>query len=174
MASVGIKRKALSIQDKLVILRKYNELSGCKKQKEIADELKVPGPTLSTILSNRSELEKLVVTGGCKGQKVKAGKFATLEENLVEWLHQARSSNIPVNGPILKEKGEQIAKLLKIDDFTASQGWLDRFKHRHGISYRQISGEADISTWSENVLPKLLAAYSPEDVYNADEFGLFY
>ena len=46
--------------------------------------------------------------------------------------------------------------------------------------YRQISGQAgsviddDIASWKDNVLPSLLRDYAPEDVYNADEFSLFY
>ena len=45
--------------------------------------------------------------------------------------------------------------------------------------YRQISGEAeavnqtDVSAWTESTLPMLLKDYDLENVYNADEFGLF-
>ncbi|GFY35474.1 HTH CENPB-type domain-containing protein [Trichonephila clavipes] len=77
------------------------------------------------------------------------------------------------------EKAKEIASHLNITDFCGSTGWPDRFRNRHGIVYRQISGEAeavnedDISSWKNNVLPSLLQDYAPEDVYNADEFGLF-
>lgn len=46
--------------------------------------------------------------------------------------------------------------------------------------YRQIPGEAesinndDIASWKNNILPSLLCDYAPEDVYNPDEYGLFY
>jgi len=46
--------------------------------------------------------------------------------------------------------------------------------------YRQTSGEAesvnndDIAAWKNNVMPSLLCDYVPDDVYNADEFGLFF
>ncbi|GFU89792.1 HTH CENPB-type domain-containing protein [Trichonephila clavipes] len=78
-------------------------------------------------------------------------------------------------------KGQEIASHLNITDFCGSTGCLDRFHgNRHGIVYGQISGEAeavnedDISSWKNNVLPSLLQDYAPEDVYNADEFGLFF
>ncbi|XP_060851677.1 tigger transposable element-derived protein 4-like [Rhopalosiphum padi] len=65
-------------------------------------------------------------------------------------------------------------------DFGGSNGWLDRFRKRHGIVYRKICGEADavddnsIKSWKETILPNLLKDYSPENIYNADEFGLFF
>ncbi|XP_050065566.1 tigger transposable element-derived protein 4-like [Aphis gossypii] len=78
------------------------------------------------------------------------------------------------------EKANEIAKRLNIADFGGSNGWLDRFRKRHGIVYRKICGEADavddnsIKSWKETILPNLLKDYSPEDIYNADEFGLFF
>ncbi|GFS66326.1 tigger transposable element-derived protein 4 [Trichonephila clavipes] len=93
---------------------------------------------------------------------------------------KARSNNYPLSGGVIMEKAKEIASHLNITDFCGSTGWLDRFRNRHGIVYRQISGEAeavnedDISSWKSNVLPSLLQDYAPEDVYNADEFGLFF
>ncbi|GFX44672.1 tigger transposable element-derived protein 6 [Trichonephila clavipes] len=177
----GIKRKALSISDKLNILKKYDE--GCKankKQKEIAEELGIAPSTIRTVLKSRVDIEKNV--GGTKRQKLKHAKHEDLEKVLVEWFQQkkARSNNYPLSGGVIMEKAKEIASHLNITDFCGSTGWLDRFRNRHGIVYRQISGEAeavnedDISSWKNNVLPSLLQDYAPEDVYNADEFGLFF
>lgn len=176
-----IKRKALSISDKLNILKKYDE--GCaskKKQKDIASELGIPPSTLRTVLKNRSEIEQNGLVGGSKRQKVKHGKYEELEEVLLAWFQQARTLSYPLNGSIIIEKAKEIAERLNYTEFCGSTGWLDRFRSRHGIVYRQISGEAesviddDIASWKNNVLFSLLRDYAPEDVYNADEFGLFY
>ena len=46
--------------------------------------------------------------------------------------------------------------------------------------FREISGEAnavneeDVSTWMNATLPSLIKNYSPEDIYNANEFDLFF
>ena len=53
---------------------------------------------------------------------------------------RCRCSDIPVSGPILKEKATEFGKLFGID-FTYSNGWLDRFKARHSISFAKICGE---------------------------------
>ncbi|GFV82570.1 tigger transposable element-derived protein 4 [Trichonephila clavipes] len=136
--------------------------------------------TLRTVLKSRVDIEKNV--GGTKRQKLKHAKHEDLEKVLVEWFQQkkARSNNYPLSGGVIMEKAKEIASHLNITDFCGSTGWLDRFHNRHGIVYRQISGEAeavnedDISSWKNNVLPSLLQDYAPEDVYNADEFGLFF
>ena len=51
---------------------------------------------------------------------------------------------------------------------------------RCNIGARTVSGESAAVTsdmtaaWLESTLPTLLYKYSLEDIYNADEFGLFY
>ena len=51
---------------------------------------------------------------------------------------------------------------------------------RWNIGARTVSGASSAVTsdmtaaWLECTLPTLLSKYSLEDIYNADEFGLFY
>ncbi len=172
------KRKAISVQDKLKLLKKFDDESHLKTQKQFAEEQGLPVSTFRTILKDRAKYAE--VTGSSSRQKLRGGNFADLEDILVEWLQQARAANLPISGPILKEKAHEIAGRLSIDEFVASSGWLDRFKNRHGIVYRQICGEAesvrevDVDTWWSTTLPTLLQDYTLENVYNADEFGLFF
>jgi len=72
------------------------------------------------------------------------GKYDELESVLKKWMAQVRSepNPIPLDGPLITEKALEIAKKMNIDGFTASNGWLHRFKLRDGIRWRQISGEA--------------------------------
>ena len=49
--------------------------------------------------------------------------------------------NIPVSKAMLKEEAMIIAERLGMDDFVASNGWLDRFKHQHNICDMTIVGE---------------------------------
>ncbi|XP_054720508.1 tigger transposable element-derived protein 4-like [Uloborus diversus] len=64
-------------------------------------------------------------------------------------------------------------------DFVASSGWLERFKARHNIVFRNLHGEAkDVpeslcEEWRIR-LPTLLFGYKASDVFNIDETGLFY
>lgn len=85
-----------------------------------------------------------------------------------------------VNGLVLTVKANEIAKKLNITDFSGSYGWLDRFRNRHGVIYRKIHGESEAvdenstTSWKETTLPNLFKDLSPENTYNADEFGLFF
>jgi hypothetical protein len=73
-----------------------------------------------------------------------------------------------------------LAELLNIEDFKASNGWLDKFKERHGIVFKTLQGEAAavdmeaVDNWRRDILIKLLAEYSPSNVFNVDETGLFW
>ncbi|XP_043470591.1 tigger transposable element-derived protein 4-like [Leptopilina heterotoma] len=173
------KRKALSLQEKAKILKLYGEKSQTQSQTNLAIEFDLPVFTLRTILKSRNEIEEECRSGGAKRKKLKTGKFEKLEGVLVDWFHQARALKIPISGPILCEKAREIAAGLQITDFTGSTGWLDRFKNRHGIVYRQINGESesvseqDVDTW-KTMLPAMLQNYEPRDIFNADEFGLFF
>lgn len=48
---------------------------------------------------------------------------------------------MPISGPLIREKGLEVAKILGADNFQASIGWLDKFKTRHTFSWKAVSGE---------------------------------
>ena len=63
--------------------------------------------------------------------------------------------------------------------FTASNGWLEKFKQTYGLRETRITGEADdmqkmiIQSWIES-LPELTLGYELRNIWNMDELGLFY
>ena len=87
--------------------------------------------------------------------------------------------DVPISGPILLRKGEELARELGHTDCKLSGGWIDRFKIRHATAMKTVSGEAasskdiDTEAW-EVTLQKILEDFNPKDVFNADETGLFY
>ena len=92
----------------------------------------------------------------------------------------ARERNVPIGSYIIREKALDFAKELNITDFKASDGWLDRWKNRHNVVFRAISGEERSCTeemtasWAQTHLPTILSRYDLRDIYNANEFALFY
>jgi hypothetical protein len=81
---------------------------------------------------------------------------------------------------ILQQKGLEFAKMFNIEDkLKCANGWVYRFKKRNGIHKIKLSGEANsvpIESLPEERtrLRALLAKYDKEDIYNADETGLFF
>lgn len=79
---------------------------------------------------------------------------------------------------------ESDAKLEKkadeLERFDASQGWMDRFKHRHSIVFKGNQGEAAeidlkaLGDWQQDVLRETISHLSADDVFNVDETGLFW
>ncbi|CAF1281361.1 unnamed protein product [Adineta ricciae] len=97
-----------------------------------------------------------------------------------EWFVAQRSKKIPIFGPILQEYAKKVAlEMDRASSFKASNGWLERFRARHNIQFRVISGEGasispiTVDDWKAR-LPKILEGYHPANIYNCDETGLFF
>ena len=89
-------------------------------------------------------------------------------------------SNQDIDGHILKMKAQFFANNLHIDDFNLSDGWLTGFKKRNGLRQFKKQGESASAPSVESLendrimLRQLLRPYQPEDIWNADETGLFW
>src|SRR5205085_6858074 len=82
---------------------------------------------------------------------------------------------------LIKEKAQEFAQLLEIseEELSFSNGWISRFKMRNHLRSFRFHGEANsapLETLSEerNKLRSLLSMYNINDIYNADETGLFF
>jgi len=113
--------------------------------------------------------------------RLDAGKHANLEELLFQWLKQKRSLGISIAGPMIQEKALFFNHQLGgPDSFKASQGWLEKFKRRFGIRQISVQGESlsankDGATQFQKELKNIIenGQYSLENIYNADETGLY-
>ncbi|GBN23535.1 Tigger transposable element-derived protein 6 [Araneus ventricosus] len=91
-----------------------------------------------------------------------------------------RDENVPISGPFIIEKALQFANALEYDEFRGRNRWLEKFKRRHGIMAKVISGESkdvddnDSENWITETLSKILRDYKPENIFNADETALFF
>ncbi|XP_064462536.1 tigger transposable element-derived protein 6-like [Ornithodoros turicata] len=174
------KRKALSLDMKMEMLR---AVDGGMRKKDVAEKYGIPANSLSTILKARENIENSFYEQAMCGSRKKLRKcsFPDVEEALLAWFKDLRARNLPVSGALLQKKAMDLAFLLghKEEDFSASSGWLHRFKARHEITCHVASGESSAvdrdscEKWMEKVAP-LLQEYDEKDIYNADETGLFF
>jgi hypothetical protein len=86
-----------------------------------------------------------------------------------------------ISDAILKEKAIFFANNLGVPEntLTFSNGWITRFKKRNGLRRHKLHGEsasAPLETLPQEreKLWRILQRYSLDDVYNADETGLFF
>lgn len=109
------KRKSLSIKFKLKLIE---EVENGAKKADICRKNNISSSTLSTILKDKDKIKSASDQGVSRGKKVRTCNFQDVDTSLLLWFRQARSSNVPISGPILIEKGEEIAKhLAKVGRF---------------------------------------------------------
>ena len=174
------KRECFSLELKSEII---NEVDMKRKTKvQICRDYNILSETLYTFLRNKGAIMSAISTGQFKPdrKRLKTTGHEKLDRCLLVWFNQAPACNTPISGPMLFEKGKELAKELDLTDFQMSRGWVDRFKDRHGIGLKVISGEAASAPtettveWRGKELQEILKEYNEEDIFNADETGLFY
>ncbi|XP_060592007.1 tigger transposable element-derived protein 6-like [Ruditapes philippinarum] len=132
------------------------------------------------MLNKIKNMEYQTSTSSPKRKRHRSGKFDDVDSALFEWFKGARASSMPISGIILQKKADDLAKSLGHMDFSASGSTVERFKGRHNIVSHAISGESGMvdssvtDEWKERTLPALLKDFSPQNIFNADETGLFY
>lgn len=177
--SNGVKKKKctpLSIDFKRKVIAAV-ENNPTKKKIDIAKEFNIQASTLATILKNKEKYCGSELSSKCK--RVKSGEFVDVDECVIKWLKMCRDKNVPIGGPVLQEKAQQFAEQLGHTNFRASNGWLHNFKKRNDIVFKKLCGESGsvdetvCQDWIENLLQHT-EGYHPDDIFNADETGLFF
>lgn len=175
------KRTNLSLSLKMDIIKKFEE--NCFKSKTaLANHFEIAESTLRGILKNKEAINAAYLECGIKAKKrsrIQSGQNEDFEKVLVRWFKETRASNIPVNVELLREKALELSKSYDMENFSASHGWVEKFKNRHGLASRVLSGESasvdndSVAQWMTD-LKTLISKYEPKDIYNCDETGLFY
>uniref|UniRef100_H3A5L0 HTH CENPB-type domain-containing protein n=1 Tax=Latimeria chalumnae TaxID=7897 RepID=H3A5L0_LATCH len=169
------KRKTLSADEKRHLLESYDSLPKTS-QRDAAQKLGIPQPTLSKILKDR---ESIIQNEGDR-KRMRSGKEPMVEAALIKWIRNARERNAPLSGPLVMQKAKELAVALGVTDFKASTGWFERFKKREGIVFKKMHGEAedaDIRSreeWLENEWIKMRRDFAEEDIWNAAESGIYF
>jgi transposase-like protein len=96
---------------------------------EIAQAYGIPLSTLLTYLKNQDSIENQALQGEevSKRMRIREAKHSDLEDELLEWYCRAHAKNIPVEGPMVIEKANEIALKMGMK-FQCLSGWLQRFK----------------------------------------------
>lgn len=171
------KRKVLSVKEKVEIIQLLEKGA---KNVTICKQFGLSSSTVSTLLKNKECLMKAYEANVIDSKRLKKCEKDDLDQALLKWFIQQRNSRLPITGPIMKIQAEKFADQLGYTNFSCSNGWLHRFKQRHNICAGKIIGEAasvddkDVTDWLNTVWKDLRGNYAEENIYNADEAGLFY
>ena len=184
MSAQKRKRTDFTLKEKLEIIdAAKKEPNQSKLAGEISKKwgVEVKRTTVKGILSKKDAIEAAIKAGvSSKRMKLTQPHDPKLDEGVLMWLKQARGQNLPVSGDLIKEKAMKLTELMHIPDFMTSDGWLDSFKKRNGVTFKTVQGEAgavdsqSFIDWQQQVLRPLLRQFSADDVFNLDETGLFW
>ncbi|KAK9737042.1 CENP-B N-terminal DNA-binding domain [Popillia japonica] len=123
MASSSVKRKDLTLREKVEVIKYVNKMK-CR-QSEVAKKYEISQAQLCKLLKRKYYVltdwrENLKLTQ----KRKRSGKELQVEGDLMEWFRERRARNVPICGPILKEKAEQIAERSGKSEFKATNGWF--------------------------------------------------
>lgn len=176
-------RKCLTLKEKIAILDKIKSQPPTTTVRELATITGVSKDSVSRLKANELKLrEEWRSQERCPSQRKRrrAGKDPEVDEALNLWFGNVIKRGVRVSGPMLKEKAVELARRMGHDEFVATDGWLSRWKNRRDIKFKKAHGEkasansVEAEKWSLTRIPALLERYALEDIYNADETGLYF
>ena len=175
------KHKTLSIAQKFEIIQK---LGNGQSPVQLVAEYGVGRSTITDIKKKKTQIAEYMNSHQQQTTHLtlKTAKHPNVETALYTWFLQQRTKNVNISGEILQGKAKFFyEKITGRDDFAASSGWLDNFKKRFKIRQLTVTGEklssnfAAVDPFQKLFLNKVRELnLGPEQVYNADESGLFW
>ena len=178
------KHRSLAISEKVELLEKLD------KGVSVRSVCEFYGIGSSTVYDIKKQKEKLLdffVNSESKKQmfkrkSMKPGKSAQLDQVMMRWFKLRESEGVELSGDLVKEQAKTFHEELGLQhqcDYT--EGWLQRFKDRHGLKFRAVCGEKrsadkDAAEQFVDEFAKLVTDenLTPDQVYNADESALFW
>jgi hypothetical protein len=123
-------------------------------------------------------------------KRSQSSRYPILENEVLDWINASRKDHYVVSTAMIKRKALQIRDQMTGDGakdaftgprgtFKASNGWFAGFKGRMKMSFKSLKGTEstipiDRIEKGREELIELLREYKIDDIYNADETGLFY
>ncbi|XP_059010145.1 tigger transposable element-derived protein 7 [Mustela lutreola] len=179
------KYTTLNLEEKMKVL---SRIEAGRSLKSVMDEFGISKSTFYDIKKNKKLIldfvlkQDMPLVGAEKRKRTTGAKYGDVDDAVYMWYQQKRSAGVPVRGVELQAAAERFAQCFGRTDFKASTGWLFRFRNRHAIGNRKMSGEQVLSSASENVEPfrqKLYMLIKEEklslaQLYSGDETDLFW
>ncbi|KRY54579.1 Tigger transposable element-derived protein 4 [Trichinella britovi] len=142
------RSKKSRVLNELTLLQKRDVLeklcTGKMSMREVASEYGIALSTVSNIRKNEAQILSQLDGSSSKSRRRRMRKTVNAEVNelMFQFFVRCRAKLIPITGQLLQTKAIDIARRMGINDFHASNGWLESFTRRHNIKFRTISGEA--------------------------------
>jgi Tc5 transposase DNA-binding domain/CENP-B N-terminal DNA-binding domain len=147
---VCLKRKAVTLEVKIKMLDRLRE---GEKLGTVAKKFNLNESTVRTIRDNEEKIRSNVVVDSANSAKrvcrTRNPVMEIMEKAVMIWIEDNTQRRIPMSGLSIKHKALSIYKKLMESgssgsdhQFSASNGWLDKFKHRFNLHNLKLTGES--------------------------------
>ena len=172
---MSTKRAILTMEQKRQVQVHITRTPGIKLA-QIRDWVREKiGLRISTMAAERirqASANALLAMGRKRNRKV---LFPAFEAAFLAF-YRLNDGKAILTGELLLEEGRSVraAQGISENDLRLSNGWLHKFKTRHGIQQYGLHGEADSVDRAQLAvnrmeLKELIGQYSPRDVFNFDD-----
>lgn len=181
-------RESLSLKDKLKVIHLLENEKKSIRGVVVALEGRVTKSTVQRISADREKLKEIekkgIIQPTAKRMKNEA-RFHEIDEAVFKWFNLMRNPPhrkypLPISRAQIQARARIEAEIRKIENFTASDGWFQRWRKRFGIgTSMRLFGEAgDVDPVAmgpliEN-LSQSIKSYPAHLIFNMDETGLYY
>ena len=134
-------RKVLTLEERIKVIERSEK---GETSKAIALSLDVGKNQVQNIIRDKqSILDRWKSGEGGERKIVKRHKtlFSDINDKVWDWFIDCRRRRIPVTGPLIQECARDIALRSGNTDFTASNGWLQKWLNRNNVKSAVLSGE---------------------------------
>lgn len=183
-------RKTITMEVKSKILKLKDR--GCSTS-SIGRELNLSRTTVQTILKDKEKLLTALpsVSSNSTIIRKRNALIYEMEKLLYTWIQDQTQRRVPLSLAIIQSKALSIINTLQnkrgennseeTKCFSASRGWFMRFKTRYSLHNIRVQGEAasadHVAAQSfPGILKEIIESgyYSPKQIFNVDETGLFW
>lgn len=180
-------RKSITLHVKLEVLRRFEE---GEKLTQIARALGLATSTVASIRVNKEKIQAssqaATPVSAKQLTRCRGVVMGHMERLLSLWIEEQKQQNLPVSTLLIQDKARRLFAQLQheqgdgaqAETFGASNGWFARFKARHNVLLTDEPAVADAQAAAcyppvlRNILEE--GCYSPRQVFNVDETGLFW
>lgn len=181
------KHQPISIQDKVELLQQLERGVSVRK---LCDLYGIGSSTVYDIKKQKAKILTFYADSDSKKQMsvrktMKDGKSTEHDRVMMEWFRQRRNDEVHLTGRMLMEQAKIIHRELELQhECEYGEGWLQRFKKRHGISMHKVRGDKR-SLDHEETVPEYMDEFtkskivasehlSPDQLYSAYETLLYW
>ncbi len=127
-----ITRNTLTLGEKVEIIRELIRTHGTTKMSDIAKTYSISHSCISTFWKHRDKYLAMAENKNHSLDHRRMKKIMPVDDPLVNWFNENRGK-FKITRKMLQDKAREIAQELELEDFKASNGWLEKFLKRRKI-----------------------------------------